>query len=110
MEELTHTAVAGLSASIPLMLLTALWPELGWIIGAILTAIGVLSLIVAHVQDSDSGSLFAVLTLGFGLAVEFAPLEILVLLLAVAIVVDALLVLIGGVLEDILEAIEGLFE
>jgi hypothetical protein len=109
MEELTPPVFAGLTASIALMIPTALWPEWGWMFGAVLTAVGVLSLIFAYLNSSEFGSLFGILTFCLGLAVEFAPLDLLVTLLVIAAIIDLLIVVVSGLSEAIADWIDGLF-
>jgi predicted outer membrane lipoprotein len=84
--------MSALAATPAMMLVSALFPDFAWILGMILTSIGVLKAVEAYHDEHDLlGYVIGFVTMSFGIASEFATVEGLGVLVLCALIIDPFL-------------------
>jgi uncharacterized membrane protein HdeD (DUF308 family) len=89
MGDLTKMVIGAMVASPTFMVLAVIQPELALVLGIGLSLVGVITLIQAFREyDNFVEYVVGVLTLAFGITIEFATIEDLARLIVLAVVID----------------------
>ena len=92
MGDLTEITMSALAATPAMMLVSALFPVFAWVLGIILTVIGVLKAVEAYFDNHDLlGYVIGFVTMSFGIASEFATVDGLAVLIVCALIIDPIL-------------------